>query len=536
MRAWAGKAANILSATATQTAKVMLIGDSWVANGNIYLPLKSYFQSILGDGGYGWAPFYSSDGLGEVTMTPTGTWTGKNGNTDTTVLGPDLYSNTSSDIATPGQIVATTVHNWDTAVIYYAIVPGGGSFQWKLGSGGYTVVSTANAATSIGTVTVAAGSIGIQSITVQVTAAGTAGVTLLGIDYQINSKSGARLDALGHSGSAVANWNAVNATTWEQSITSLNPDAIVILHGTNDSNNGQTATQFTSSLSTLLARIEVAVPNADVMVLLPSQNSTAGNATLASYEVPTANWAAQNGVVYVDGMQTIGTYALANARGLYAGTEHLNAAGGRVFADSLRPYFGTYWTPPINAQGQWSIGPPGVVGVTGVTSVTQNYTGSTRAIIASGATQSTDYLDITNQATNVIIFGFQYSGGNPVFQMATPTGTNGTYIQTGGYFGTNSANDTKITTNGNVGIRLFQDRGVAIGTTQADPGAGNLAVSGGITLGIVTVSALPNASTYGGMMLRVSDSTTITTEGQTCVGGGTTVAIAVSNGSAWKCL
>jgi hypothetical protein len=36
-------------------------------------------------------------------------------------------------------------------------------------------------------------------------------------------------------------------------------------------------------------------------------------------------------------------------------------------------------------------------------------------------------------------------------------------------------------------------------------------------------------------MRRVTDSTTIITEGQTCAGSGAVTALAFSNGTVWKC-
>jgi hypothetical protein len=51
----------------------------------------------------------------------------------------------------------------------------------------------------------------------------------------------------------------------------------------------------------------------------------------------------------------------------------------------------------------------------------------------------------------------------------------------------------------------------------------------------VTVSALPAAASYSGAWHMVSDSTAISYLGQTCVGGGSVVAWALSNGSTWSC-
>jgi hypothetical protein len=64
---------------------------------------------------------------------------------------------------------------------------------------------------------------------------------------------------------------------------------------------------------------------------------------------------------------------------------------------------------------------------------------------------------------------------------------------------------------------------------------GALTASGGVDPGVSTVAALPSASSSAGKMRRVSDSTTISAEGQTCTGGGTATALAFSNGSVWKC-
>jgi len=52
----------------------------------------------------------------------------------------------------------------------------------------------------------------------------------------------------------------------------------------------------------------------------------------------------------------------------------------------------------------------------------------------------------------------------------------------------------------------------------------------------ITVSQLPAAAAgNAGQMRRVTDSTTITNEGQKCLGGGSVAALAFSNGMVWKC-
>lgn len=49
------------------------------------------------------------------------------------------------------------------------------------------------------------------------------------------------------------------------------------------------------------------------------------------------------------------------------------------------------------------------------------------------------------------------------------------------------------------------------------------------------VGSLPSASANAGAIMYVTDSTSIATEGQTCVGSSSNKALAFSNGSVWKC-
>lgn len=81
-------------------------------------------------------------------------------------------------------------------------------------------------------------------------------------------------------------------------------------------------------------------------------------------------------------------------------------------------------------------------------------------------------------------------------------------------------------TNGN---SYFSGSGLTAGGTQnlfsgtVKPGSG------------IIVSSLPSASANPGVIVYVTDSTAISAEGQTCVGGSTKKALAFSNGSVWKC-
>ncbi len=64
---------------------------------------------------------------------------------------------------------------------------------------------------------------------------------------------------------------------------------------------------------------------------------------------------------------------------------------------------------------------------------------------------------------------------------------------------------------------------------------GGLVYSNGAILTGIAVRSLPPAASVPGAIRSVTDSTAISTEGQTCEGGSGTKALAFSNGLVWKC-
>jgi hypothetical protein len=65
---------------------------------------------------------------------------------------------------------------------------------------------------------------------------------------------------------------------------------------------------------------------------------------------------------------------------------------------------------------------------------------------------------------------------------------------------------------------------------------GTTAAAGFAALGTTVVGSLPAAGVGNvGQIIKVSDSTTVSAEGQTCAGGSSNTALAFSNGTVWKC-
>jgi hypothetical protein len=59
--------------------------------------------------------------------------------------------------------------------------------------------------------------------------------------------------------------------------------------------------------------------------------------------------------------------------------------------------------------------------------------------------------------------------------------------------------------------------------------------AGGFTPASTVVDLLPSAASNPGMILFVTDSTSVVAEGQTCTGNSNNKAVAISNGIVWKC-
>lgn len=73
-------------------------------------------------------------------------------------------------------------------------------------------------------------------------------------------------------------------------------------------------------------------------------------------------------------------------------------------------------------------------------------------------------------------------------------------------------------------------------TGEATPTLGLTTAGSAFFIGATVVASLPAAAAgNSGYLQTVSDSTSVAAEGQTCVGGSTHTAIAISDGTQWKC-
>src|ERR1035437_849736 len=332
LRDWQSQIAKITSGSGGQ-AVIAWFGDSWTVNGNIIYPLRQYLQGRFGNAGFGYVEMAVHDAVTSgASRVTTGTWVDTNKIAG--VTGLDAASANSSDTATPAtKQVQTTATGF---IIYWLGAAGGGSFTYSIDGGGATTVSTVGS--GVQTTTISGLSNAYHALVLTVTVAGSAGVTLLGVDCQ-NTANGVRLNQIGNSGSQASDFLLADATSWESGLTTLAPNLVVLMFGINEMNAGTTPASQAASLTSLIARIRVALPNVDILLATPGDNGTVGTAyPMSAYTIAQSNLAVGQEVGFVDNLKVTGPYASANARGLYGNAAHINIYGGQLIANNMASY------------------------------------------------------------------------------------------------------------------------------------------------------------------------------------------------------
>lgn len=157
----------------------------------------------------------------------------------------------------------------------------------------------------------------------------------------------------------------------------------------------------------------------------------------------------------------------------------------------------------------------------------------------------------TGAVTNTEFTNLNFGATQPISSSDCTTLDNGNANTIWGLtnLGTNcGAGSGIITGNSNIlyntqGMTLAQltaIRFAATGTPSLTLNGANAIVlgssaAGGGTFPTIAVGSLPSATANNGSLFVVTDSTTISAEGQTCVGGSTTRALAFASGGTWKC-
>lgn len=336
LKDWDAKISNIQRATASSTASVIWIGDSWTMGQTFAQPIASYLRYKFGDAGCG---YYGASTLNvgstnstfgqSITRVIVGSWVEKSGTTyvRSAGLAIDSSSTVNDSIYYVGVMTDVAVH--------YMLKSSGGSFVTRIDGTSPTTVSTSGA-TSWSVSTITGITEGTHTISIKVASAGS-GVLISGAEINRNT-NGVRIHNLGSSGSSSLSWLNQDSTSFALILQRLNPNMAIITLGVNDCAQNFLVANYIGNITRIVNRIKAAMPNCDIVLFSQSDIGNSYTYAWSSYLTAAKNYALANNYVYIDNYALIGSYTTANARGLYANTLHPNNVGGNVMVNSFLDY------------------------------------------------------------------------------------------------------------------------------------------------------------------------------------------------------
>ncbi len=301
MRDWRHK--SIGARLGTGLCSLALIGDSWTfyqdAARNYVEKLTTLLQAAWGSGGPGWVSMGRAGGTvncraagGGASVAYSGTWS------DSPAWagrGPDLSETTSSTLTST--ITATvSATNLTATKLLYLKQTGGGDFRYRFDAGSWTTVATANAGDLLGVVDLVPPT-AAHTLTIEVTAAGSAGVTIFGAN--MTKASGVVVHRLSTSGSTTTHWAATSAVR-DAALTALDPDCLQILLGTNDQGVSLAQATYKSNLAAMITRRRAGRANADVVVVSVPENLNGRAVPMTTYRDTARAAAFENSATFAD--------------------------------------------------------------------------------------------------------------------------------------------------------------------------------------------------------------------------------------------
>ena len=317
---YSGYSSAIATANATNgLIRVALIGDSYIGQG-VWTPILLHELAIkYGNGGIG----YQTGNAGGWDILPcslTGAWT-------TNTFSTNFFSLTGMSSANAGATYSLTYASdaakviWGGAVGQFTITTNGttwGTITTAAG-GGATNIVFSDRLSHIITITVNSGTVKIS-----------------GMSFYNNS--GIVFDHLSEGGTDSTIWSSINPAIFTNCLSGLAPDLVIIMLGAKDvySCTANIPT-FSLNMSNLIVRVQAACPQASVLLIGPASiAATCSGHTLEDYSLSLLPVARSLGVDLLELRDSFGSYAEANARGLFnADTVHPSTLGYRLIAESV---------------------------------------------------------------------------------------------------------------------------------------------------------------------------------------------------------
>lgn len=324
---------------------IAMIGDSYTHDASRYSgAVASTLIAELGDAGGGWVGFASLSGDINGNVRPAsyvlsriGTWGEGTSSNYYTIPGPDL-GQAASSTAGDRQTVTGPASPTLSAVRFFWNGTANGVMRYRWNGGSWTNINVQGSGVQSALLGGLPGS-GAWTLDMEVVS-GTC--QPMGIDIQ-SAASGVRVHKLGCTGSRANQWAAVDATQWQASITSLAPQLVTIMLGTNDQTIARTPAEFAADLTTIITRVKTAMPSVDIAIMMPAENQRGLATLMSTYAAAAVEVALTQGCAYLDTQYLFGDasnpteYGSGGAIPLYsADLVHPNATtGGRVIVDGV---------------------------------------------------------------------------------------------------------------------------------------------------------------------------------------------------------
>lgn len=330
---------------------IAMIGDSYTHDSDRYSgPVASTLIAELGDAGGGWVGFASLSGdiNGNVRpalypLTRIGTWGEGTSSNYYTIPGPDLGQAVSSNVG-DRQTVTGPATPVLSAVRFFWNGTVDGVMRYRWNGGAWTTINVQGSGVQSALLGGLPAS-GAWTLDMEVVS-GTC--QPMGVDIQ-SAASGVRVHKLGCTGSRANQWAAVNAAQWQASITSLAPQLVTIMLGTNDQTIARTPAEFAADLTTIITRVKAAMPSVDIAIMMPAENQRGLPTLMSTYAAAAVEVAYTQNCAYLDTQYLFGDasnpteYGSAGTIPLYSPdlVHPVAATGGRVIVDGVMRFLTT---------------------------------------------------------------------------------------------------------------------------------------------------------------------------------------------------
>jgi flagellar hook assembly protein FlgD len=305
----------------------LLLGDSYTAGFYSEYLRKFLVSDGYPDGGAGWCSFSR---FGTTIGTANGSINFEDlsfnytpsqwdfVNTNTLGLNGHVVANAANAVIT---ITATQLVSSITLV--YEKHSGAGSFRYRVNTGSWTTVSTANATQTIGSTVIDTSSL-TASFTVELEALDT-GIIFMGC---IGRKSGnvLCLHKAGISGGN-AGMMAQNQV-WSDNAALTTPKGVAIMFGTNEMSGGTLPSVFRTNLENIITKIRAIEPYCDILIMSPTytkyetENPTAFS--LDAYAQVAFEVAIKYEAAFIDFAQGFGAFSQAAIDAGFMNTDRLH--------------------------------------------------------------------------------------------------------------------------------------------------------------------------------------------------------------------